>query len=173
MDKDHQTFCRKCSEALQTKNIKFNPNPFADGLVAKAEIVCSNKLTDPSKNDEEKKEEPKQCEWKGLVKDWQTHNDTDCQHAIINCNDCCEYMASRSLQEAHHGICGFATIKCPLNCNSDILRKDTKDHTEQKCAKTVMNCTNEDCKEQPLREVLQHHVTQVCEHRIVECKLMT
>ena len=169
MDKDHQTLCEKCREPLLQNDDKITENPFADGLISKAEIACKNVLYDPSKANEEKKEEPKQCEWKGLVKDWQKHNDTDCQYAIINCNDCCEYQSSRSLQAAHHDKCDFAVIKCPLNCNGDILRKDTKDHTEQKCPKTVMKCTNAECNEEPLREVLNQHVTQLCPKRLVDC----
>eukprot|EP01083_Nonionella_stella_P318514 1164686_1 len=169
MDKDHQTLCELHAEPFLQKGDKIIDNPFADSMVAKAEIACKNALFDPDKADDEKKEEPKQCEWKGLVKDWQTHNDRDCTFTVVNCEDCCEYSSSRSLQPAHHEVCPFATIDCPLTCGGKILRKDTKTHTEDECPQTVMDCTNAECTCKIIRRLFDAHVTQECPKRIVPC----
>ena len=169
VDQDQQNLCEECSKLLIKSGLKIDPNPFADRMIAQAEIRCGNVLFDPNVNPEEKKEGEEQCEWKKLVKDWPEHNKV-CPYTITNCTDCCEYKASRSLQPAHTEVCGFAVIVCPLNCGAHIQRKDTEDHTQNKCPKTIMQCTNDECKEELTRDKLHQHVTQLCCKRIVECK---
>jgi len=75
MNEKRETLCGQCSIPFRQNGDKIEHNPFADDILDKAEIACKNVLFDPSKKDDEKKEEPKQCEWKGTIKDWGPKHD--------------------------------------------------------------------------------------------------
>ena len=50
-----------------------------------------------------------------------------------------------------------------------ILRKDAKSHISNDCLEKLLDCSNQDCKEQIARKSYDKHVTEECEDRFIEC----
>eukprot|EP01083_Nonionella_stella_P296212 1006375_1 len=174
VNNDNLLLCELHAEELIQKGNKINAQPFADGLISNAKIICPNILFDPSKNDDEKKEEPKQCEHKCLIKNWSEHNTTTCPYTIIDCQTChSDFNASRCLQEEHNKICDHVIIECEQKCDHKILRKDLVTHKANDCPETILNCTNQTCSQKIARKLFTQHVNNTCVKRIVECKYKT
>ena len=50
------------------------------------------------------------------------------------------------------------------------MRKDIESHRSTDCSEQLMDCSNDDCKQQIKRKNFRNHVNNECESRIVDCK---
>ena len=50
------------------------------------------------------------------------------------------------------------------------MRKKTDFHLQNECDEQLLDCINDDCKEQVKRKRFENHINNECESRIVECK---
>ena len=67
-------------------------------------------------------------------------------------------------------ICHKIKVCFFLNPGQTVLRKNEKVHLEKECAEQLVDCTNDDCKEQMKRKNLYLHVNNECDARIIECE---
>jgi len=108
------------------------------------------------------------CQWMGSIGEWEEHSKI-CAFVEVGCEECHSFECPRKELLKHHDECPEMSIPCPLSCGNAILRKNRSEHLRNECAESLLECTNDECKEEVKRKEFQHHVEQQCEERVVQC----
>ena len=163
-DKCGHIFCRRClifyfkthDVCPIDKNIinkEFSPMILIKNIINSKETYCKNK--------------EKGCNWQGLFKDLPDHLNNICPKEIIQCTfKECKERIERSQLELHKLTCEYRLVKCE-DCQNEfpysviILHKNL-------CNKMKIKC-NQNCGLILQRDLLKNHIQNDCPNTIVDC----
>ena len=150
----YDIYC-KLPSTSKKKVYNKNSNNILNRLILNYKIHCKNNS----------------CKWEGLLKDLDSHLNTDCSKQVINCtNEGCNEQFLRENLESHLKICNYVLvecihchkkfpkiglnahfdiceeklIECPLKCGEKIQRKKIEEHEKIECKKLIINCIYKD-----------------------------
>ena len=119
---------------------------------------------------------------------------------LVKCDNVergCEWEGTVGTLEEHVDTCDFTVVNCPKQCNKNVMRKDLKQHLEDKCPNRdyecqhcrkkdsyaniteihydectmiVLPCPNSECTQTLERAQIQMHLENDCEHTVILCK---
>jgi hypothetical protein len=149
------------------------PVPYVDIVINKVNIYCPNKK--------------KVCTWEGVKSMMEQHILTECpkelmtcpydrcgvhvlrevmsfhnEHCVyrkISCEYCKESVAFIDLS-LHYEVCEAFPIDCPNLCGQRVMKKQSNDHVDNECPKTIIPCpfTDRGCKDTIERSSLDSHL---------------
>ena len=131
-------FCTKCmSNALIRKmqcsvcrfTIKDKPirNNILKGIINKQEVYCIYTLNPHNKRTKRGRAIDKGCQWKGLLRDMDSHINNDCQNHKTECIHCEEDVLACKMTE-HLAECDEVIIECD-DCQASFRRYDKAYHS--------------------------------------------
>ena len=133
----------------------------ADKRIKSLEVYCTNRESYCLQDDSS-------CQWKGYLKDIDTHLQ-QCPYQFISCtNDCWEYVQRKQLQYHLENDCPKRLIICRYCKAEGIL---TGDHFEV-CPQYPILCTNEECGQEIPRIQMKLH-KRSCPKEITCCQYKT
>jgi len=89
-----------------------------------------------------------------------------CEWRIVNCQYCSENLPVKLL-ESHYHQCQEYPLKCELDCECFILRKNMKEHIDQDCSNGIIECDylSFGCNEKFRRRDREDHlISKVADH---------
>ena len=109
------------------------------------------------------------CGWKGVLRELDTHLDTDCQYVAVDCpNGCGERPKRRNLPDHLRNSCPKRKFSCPYCQFKATYERVANEHWPQ-CEKYPLPCPN-DCGVGTVeRGRLEHHRSE-CPLQVVECE---
>ena len=109
------------------------------------------------------------CGWKGVLRELDTHLDTDCQYVAVDCpNGCGERPKRRNLPDHLRNSCPKREFSCPYCQLKATYERVANKHWPQ-CEKYPLPCPN-DCGVGTVeRGRLEHHRSE-CPLQVVECE---
>ncbi|XP_071797848.1 TNF receptor-associated factor 6-like [Asterias amurensis] len=109
------------------------------------------------------------CEWRGDLRNLQSHSDT-CLFAKLVCPNGCEEQYLRGKTEEHLGDCPLHLLDC-THCSESFIRKDEMNHKLIRCPKYPIECA--ECGHRGiLREQMGKHIDVEegdCPSSVVPC----
>ena len=109
------------------------------------------------------------CGWKGVLRELDTHLDTDCQYVDVDCpNSCGEQPKRRNLPVHLRNSCPKRKFSCPY-CQFEATYERVANEHWPLCEKYPLPCPN-DCGVGTVeRGRLEHHCSE-CPLQVVECE---
>ena len=143
-------YCKSCLQKLKDTSIDFKcptcrsniSNSYfsdtrADKKIKSLEVYCTNRERYCLQDDSS-------CQWKGYLKDIDTHLQ-QCPYQFISCtNDCGEYVQRKQLQYHLENDCPKRLIECQY-CKADVPYQHIKEGHLEICPRYPILCTNEGC----------------------------
>lgn len=77
-------------------------------------------------------------------------------HCHFQSNGCSVSLPIKDLIK-HESICQYESIKCPIGCEKEVLKKFMKEHTENECPKQIIQCRFQPCPVKLQRSQILHH----------------
>uniref|UniRef100_A0A7M5XFD8 Uncharacterized protein n=1 Tax=Clytia hemisphaerica TaxID=252671 RepID=A0A7M5XFD8_9CNID len=144
--------CPNCNLIFDPKKVQYNG--FVDRMVKTSlEIKC--------------KQEDKGCHWQGEIIDYQDHQGT-CDYELVECqNKGCREVLSRKELVQHQKDCKYRTTEC-LYCRLIKPIIEMKDHHSE-CQMMKIICPNEQCETQVLRKDIKEHLNKDCLYEKISC----
>lgn len=147
-------------------------------MINKSKITCVNNITNNAANNEENEgnnnlvmETRNCCGWIGMVKEWDSHYNKECEYTRVSCDYCNTHSCIRKLMESHLNIdCPLFIVKCPLGCHQQPPKRcEIKNHLENDCPKYLLACENIGCNLEIERQEFKQHISDECDYRLVSC----
>jgi hypothetical protein len=123
--------CPQCQVAINPQTL--SRNLFVKKMIDQLIIRCPSGST---------------CEWTtGALSSLEMHlKSCNCVNRVISCPNGCGENIQRSQLGAHHDVCGYAQIDCPISkagiahtCSNPLLRRDLQTHiTDPRCTLDFM-----------------------------------
>ena len=151
----------KCPTCRSDISNNYFSDTRADKKIKSLEVYCTNResycLQDGSS-----------CQWKGYLKDIDTHLQ-QCPYQFISCtNDCREYVQRKQLQYHLENDCPNRLIICQYCKEEDIYDYITEYHFKV-CPQYPILCTNEGCDQEIPRLQMTTH-KESCPKEIICCQ---
>ena len=151
----------KCPTCRSDISNNYFSDTRADKKIKSLEVYCTNResycLQDGSS-----------CQWKGYLKDIDTHLQ-QCPYQFISCtNDCREYVQRKQLQYHLENDCPNRLIICQYCKEEDIYDYITEYHFKV-CPQYPILCTNEGCDQEIPRVQMKLHKSS-CLKEIICCR---
>ena len=170
-------YCKSCLQQLKesandfkcpTCRSNISNSYFSDTRVDKKikslKVYCTNRERYCS-------QDGSSCQWKGYLKDIDTHLQ-QCPYQFISCtNDCGEYVQRKQLQYHLENDCPKRLIECQY-CKADVPYQHIKEFHLKVCPQYPILCTNEGCDQEIPRNRKRLHKNS-CPKEIICCQYKT
>eukprot|EP01083_Nonionella_stella_P123687 372870_1 len=177
-DQDGRILCRPCAENINDTTTSNVAQRMVNQLKTKCLTLNDSLSCDAMNNSEDAEGTSKdfvatklidECEWIGTIESYNEHS-KKCEFMMIECSECKTYQCRRKSMGKHLAECPESKIQCPLACGMSVIRKNKNIHLENECMEQLLDCSNDECKEQIKRKHFETHTNKECDLRIVECK---
>ena len=154
----------KCSTCRSDISNNYFSDTRADKRIKSLEVYCTNRESYCLQDDSS-------CQWKGYLKDIDTHLQ-QCPYQFISCtNDCGEYVQRKQLQYHLENDCPKRLIICQYCKEEDTYDYITGRHLKV-CLQYPILCTNEGCDQEiPHVQIAAHE--RLCPKEITCCQYKT